>query len=89
MSPAAVVMFAAPGKISEVALCVKVSTPANTSRRRAPAAIVSNPVIVVVPVIEIVFPAAAPIAPDAPRVGIDDMGDTQMWVDEATIPQKK
>lgn len=50
-SPAAVVMFAAPGRIKLVALCVSVSAPENTTYFVMPAAIVPRPVIVVVPVI--------------------------------------
>ena len=49
-SPAAVVMFAAPGRIRLVPLCVSVRMLSNTSRRRVPACIVPSAVIVVVPV---------------------------------------
>ena len=49
-SPAAVDMFAAPGKISDVPLCVSVNALENTSHFLTPAATAPKAVIVVVPV---------------------------------------
>src|SRR5262245_277677 len=61
VSPAAVVTLAAPGRMSEVALCVSVSAPAKRKHFTACAA-VPNDVIVVVPVICTLRLAAAPIS---------------------------
>ena len=47
-SPAAVAMFALPGRIRLVALCVSVNAPTNSRSRLVPAAIASKAVIVVV-----------------------------------------
>ncbi len=56
---AAVVMLAPYGKIKEVALWVRVRAPVNVRTRTAPAAIVPNAVIVVVPVTETALLVAA------------------------------
>ena len=49
-SPATVVMFAAPGRMSDVLLCVKVSAPENSMNLTAPVgAVEPSDVIVVVP----------------------------------------
>ncbi len=55
-------MFAPVRLIIDVPLYVSCSTPAKITVRFAPAAIVSKPVTVVVPVMLIVFPAAAKMA---------------------------
>ena len=48
-------MFAPVGRINDVALCVSVRMPPNTTLRRAPEAIVPSPVMVVVPVVGVVY----------------------------------
>src|SRR3990167_745388 len=58
---AAVVIFAALGRIRDVALCVSVKAPVNLTILQIPSATVPSPVIVVVPVIWIYLPVAAPI----------------------------
>ena len=62
VSPATVVIFAAPGNIKLVALCVNVKAPVNLTILRVPACIVPKPVIVVVPVTSTKLPVAAPIS---------------------------
>ena len=49
VSPAAVVMFAAPGRIRLVALCVRIKAPEKVTYLVMPAEIVPRPVIVVTP----------------------------------------
>jgi len=60
VSLAAVVIFAAPGRIRLVALWVRVKAPANLRIFHTPAATVPNPVIVVVPVMLCFKPPTAP-----------------------------
>jgi hypothetical protein len=55
-------MSALPGKINEVALYVRVSASEKLTVRTAPAAIVPNDVIAVVPVMFTMLEAAAPIS---------------------------
>jgi hypothetical protein len=77
LSFAAVVIFAVPGRIKDVALWVRVSAPVNLPFLFIPSATLSNDVIVVVPDISTFSDIAAPIAVD--------VADATMTVVAATV----